>query len=180
MSAQVTERKFKKGYTRQYELLSAFWKQKPGISIDPFDLRFVFTRKFPKDVDQEIDTLVKGMGVLPLETLYGLMSFIENPQEEAEKFRADTPEMALINETFDAEEGAEGTPIPPDQPVQSTALNGAQIASLLKIVQEVAIGNITRETAEKLIAVSFPSITPEEIAALFRNVKSINAQQTVG
>ena len=103
MSAQVTERKFKKGYRRQYELLTDFWRANKGVSIDPFALRFVFTRKFPKDVDQEIDTLVKAIEVLPLEIAYGLMTFIEDPVELAEKFKTERPEMAPILESIGAE-----------------------------------------------------------------------------
>jgi len=96
MSAQVTERKFKKSYNRQYEMLTAFWRENKRVAIDPYSLRYVFTRRFPKDIDQEIDTLVKGMSVLPLETIYALMSFIDNPAELAKKFKEERPEMQSI------------------------------------------------------------------------------------
>jgi len=101
MSASVTERKFKKGYDRQFKLLSEFWAQMKKIIIDPKDLRYTFTRKFPKDVDMEIDTLVKAMEVLPLDTAYGLMSFIDNPVELAEKFKEERPEMQEILKGLD-------------------------------------------------------------------------------
>ena len=58
MSASVTERKFKKGYNRQFQLLTDFWSEMGKITIDPKDLRYTFTRKFPKDIDMEIDTLI--------------------------------------------------------------------------------------------------------------------------
>ena len=96
MSAQVTERKFRRSYMQQYRLLTDFWRNRKQINIDPLNLRYTFTRKFPKDVDQEIDTLVKGIEVLPLETIYGLMSFINNPAELAEKFKKERPEMETI------------------------------------------------------------------------------------
>ena len=101
MSAQVTERKFKKSYLRQYQMLTAFWQLNGEATINPLTLRYVFTRKFPKDIDMEIDTLVKSMGVLPLETAYGLMSFIDNPKELADKFREERPEMADIMSRLD-------------------------------------------------------------------------------
>lgn len=101
MSAQVTERKFKKGYNRQYKMLTDFWKQKKGVTIDPLSLRYVFTRKFPKDIDQEIDTLVKGMDVLPLEKLYSLMSFIDNPEELAKQFRDEKDDMNKVLNSLD-------------------------------------------------------------------------------
>ncbi len=101
MSASVTERKFKKGYLRQYTLLTDLWRSTGRADIDPLALRYIFTRKFPKDVDQEIDTLVKGMEVLPLDTIYGLMSFIDNPIELAEKFREERPEMQSVLQGLD-------------------------------------------------------------------------------
>jgi SPP1 family phage portal protein len=96
MSAQVTERKFKKGYNQQYGMLTDFWSGKSEATIDPKSLRYVFTRHFPKDIDQEVDTLVKGMDVLPLEKLYSLMDFIDNPKELAAQFKKERPEMQGI------------------------------------------------------------------------------------
>jgi SPP1 family phage portal protein len=96
MSAQVTERKFKKSYQRQYTMLTDFWRDGGDVDIDPLSINFIFTRKFPKDIDQEIDTLVKGIEVLPLETIYSLMSFIDHPKELAEKFKDERPEMQGI------------------------------------------------------------------------------------
>lgn len=104
MSAQVTERKFKRAYMRQYELLTNHWRSFDQADIDPMALRFVFTRKFPKDIDQEIDTLTKAMEVLPLENAYALMTFIDNPAELAEKYRKERPEMVgLLAALDDAE-----------------------------------------------------------------------------
>jgi len=101
MSAQVTERKFTKGYREQDRLLTLFWSENGRVQIDPMTLEYVFTRKFPKDIDMEIDTLVKGIGVLPLETIYGLMSFIENPKELAERFREERPETGTIDQALE-------------------------------------------------------------------------------
>ena len=101
MSASVTERKFRKGYNRQFKLLTDFWKQFGKIVIDPKSLSYTFTRKFPKDIDMEIDTLVKAMEVLPTETAYGLMSFIEDPVELAKKYKEDRPEMDSILKGLD-------------------------------------------------------------------------------
>jgi len=101
MSAQVTERKFKRSYLQQYQLLSQYWQTFENVTIDPLRLKFIFTRRFPKDVDQEIDTLIKAIEVMPLEDAYAMMSFIENPAELAEKFRDEKPEMAGIMTALD-------------------------------------------------------------------------------
>ena len=103
MSAQVTERKFKRSYLRQYQLLSQYWQTFESINIDPLKLKFIFTRRFPKDIDQEVDTLIKAIEVMPLEDAYGMMSFIESPAELAERFREEKPEMAGIMTALDDE-----------------------------------------------------------------------------
>jgi SPP1 family phage portal protein len=104
MSAQVTERKFKTGYLRQYELLSKFWQTYKAVNIDPYTLRFVFTRKFPKDVDQEIDTLIKSVGVLPREYAYSLVSFIDNAAELAERWEKENPGFNMDEAIANAEQ----------------------------------------------------------------------------
>jgi HK97 family phage portal protein len=68
----------------------------------------------------------------------------------------------------DFEWGAEasgGGGVPPgiEAKVQSLALNGAQIASLLEVIQQVASGALPAETAKQLLSVSFPSIPQEDI-----------------
>ena len=108
MSAQVTERKFRKSYFRQYRLLTDFWRLNGSPNINSLDLRFTFTRKFPKDIDMEIETLVKASTVLPLETAYGLMSFIDKPDEMAEKFREERPELQNILDQLDNAESEVG------------------------------------------------------------------------
>jgi phage gp29-like protein len=48
-----------------------------------------------------------------------------------------------------------------EQPVADTALNGAQIASLIQIIGEVAAGRLPRETGVQIIAASFPTIASQ-------------------
>ena len=113
MSSQVTERKFKDSYLRQYELLTQYWgKVQNTAQIDPYSLHFTFTRKFPKDVAQEVLTLVDAIAVLPLETAYGLMSFIDDPKELADKWREE--QLATIP-NVDAFPPPDETPNEPPQ-----------------------------------------------------------------
>jgi hypothetical protein len=65
----------------------------------------------------------------------------------------------------DEADGKPATTAPVDQ-VQSTALNGAQIQSLVQIVAEVTDGTMTIEAAEALIRISFPAVADSAIAAL--------------
>ncbi len=42
--------------------------------------------------------------------------------------------------------------------VQATALNGAQIASIVSVCQQVTAGTLTRPAAKELLAISFPTV----------------------
>jgi HK97 family phage portal protein len=50
--------------------------------------------------------------------------------------------------------------------VQDTALNGAQIASLLEVVLMVASGELNPDSAKATLLASFPTLKPEEVDAL--------------
>jgi hypothetical protein len=50
--------------------------------------------------------------------------------------------------------------------VQATALNGAQIASLLAVVQQVALGSLPPDAARGVIAASFPVLSSGQIDAI--------------
>jgi len=60
-----------------------------------------------------------------------------------------------------------------DQPVSAQALNGAQIASLMEILAAVAAGAITGPAAIQLIGVAFPTITPEQAAAIVAGARAV-------
>lgn len=55
---------------------------------------------------------------------------------------------------------------PTDAPVANTALNGAQIASLLDITNAVTAGTIPIDTAKGLILASFPNLTEAQVDAI--------------
>lgn len=52
------------------------------------------------------------------------------------------------------------------EPVQATALNGAQVAALLGIVKSVALGEVPRESGIEAIVVAFPTVTREQATRL--------------
>jgi len=54
--------------------------------------------------------------------------------------------------------------------IQKEALNGAQISSLQKIIQDTALGLIPKENAKELVTVAFPTIDKNSIDALFNNI----------
>lgn len=56
---------------------------------------------------------------------------------------------------------------PADGAIQDTALNGAQVASLLEIAIQAASKGLPIETAKEIAQAAFPAIGPEEIAKIF-------------
>lgn len=62
------------------------------------------------------------------------------------------------------------------QDVQQTALNGAQIASLLSITQGVTSGTIPPESGEGMIEASFPTLTNAQIAAIIGPLKTFKVK----
>jgi HK97 family phage portal protein len=55
--------------------------------------------------------------------------------------------------------------------VQDTALNGAQVASLLQIVQAVAAGQLPADTARAMIRASFPGVDDATIEAMLAGLE---------
>jgi hypothetical protein len=74
--------------------------------------------------------------------------------------------------------GGGADPADPEEPViadgaaavQDTALNGAQVASLLTIVQAVAAGQLPADTARAMIRASFPAVDDATIDAMLEGL----------
>jgi SPP1 family phage portal protein len=99
-SCKVTERKFKKGMREQFRMITELWRRWGLCDINPLDLRFVFTRNFPKDLAGEADILLKLLGAVSRRTAYDLMSFIEDPEAEIEAFEAERAETMALTGLF--------------------------------------------------------------------------------
>lgn len=60
-----------------------------------------------------------------------------------------------------------GKPVGPDgaaaDDISKTALNGAQVTSLMEVMEKAAAGQIPRESVGPLIIASFPMLTPQQI-----------------
>ena len=67
-----------------------------------------------------------------------------------------------ISETVITEEGEEGVPIEDTENVAGSAMNGAQISSLVGIVEAVGLGTLTPQSAVQVILASFPTISQRQ------------------
>ncbi len=86
------------------------------------------------------------------------------PDPDGDRFAPGTEAEAMV----DPVDGEEGHPMKPGkgkvrQDVQQTALNGAQIASLVQIVEAIGLGQIPAESARAMIAAAFPALDPDAI-----------------
>ena len=60
------------------------------------------------------------------------------------------------------------------QAVADVSLNGAQVASLINVINAVAAGALTKDGAVSVITAAFPIITPEQARAIMSGVKEGN------
>jgi lambda family phage portal protein len=60
------------------------------------------------------------------------------------------------------------------QAVSDISLNGAQVASLINVINAVAAGALTKDGAVSVITAAFPIITPEQARAIMGGVKEGN------
>jgi SPP1 family phage portal protein len=93
--AKIAERKMVSALRYQYDLLTQYWAQFDGVSIDVNDMNWIFTRNIPKDIEGEARALQMLSGVVDQETALSLMSFIDNPKEVIERMEAEMPEVNL-------------------------------------------------------------------------------------
>jgi hypothetical protein len=70
-----------------------------------------------------------------------------------------------------SQEGAQGGDA---QAVADISLNGAQVASLINVINAVAAGALTKDGAVSVITAAFPIITPEQARAIMGGVKEGN------
>lgn len=60
-----------------------------------------------------------------------------------------------------------------DEDISSLSLNGAQVSSLLEVIEQVASGSITLESGIAIVTTSFP-ITAEAARKMFAGAKPVD------
>ena len=66
-----------------------------------------------------------------------------------------------------------------DGPVSAQALNGAQIAGLLQVLEVVSLGNLSNDAAVKLLGIAFPTISKDQAQDLVKGAKEIKEADNV-
>lgn len=67
-------------------------------------------------------------------------------------------------------------PEPTTEPVQSLALNGAQISSLLTILTQVTLRELSPDTARALLTAAFPSLPAELVGSMVESADSFEPE----
>jgi hypothetical protein len=62
-------------------------------------------------------------------------------------------------------------------PVQDTALNGAQVSSLVQVIESIGSGIIPKETGIHLILAAFPAMSPETVRAMVNPIEVRKPEQ---
>jgi len=110
-----------------------------------------------RDVGEQLERAAnisaKGIGVSYSEVLQQQGVEVEQPEEGDLKFTATSLQLLVSQEAATADGPANEGEIAADP---ETTLNGAQIASLLTVVEQVAAGLLPKDTAVQIIVASFP------------------------
>ena len=100
------------------------------------------------------------------------LPFTPEDDREAEKPDQATDPADQVDDP-DNEQTDQDAPGETAEPLAATALNGAQISSLLTILAQVAGGSITFDAALTLIGVAFPTIPAAEASRILDGAQSI-------
>ena len=124
----------------------------------------------PDEIDAKVDIqnaqALTAMGVKIGGTQMRERAGLPAP-EEGEEPLAIAGQPASVDPAADGQSGEAGDgTVDPGAQVQQLALNGAQIKSLLEIVQAVEAGGMSEDAARAVIKASFPALSDEEVGGL--------------
>lgn len=91
------ERQFVGASQRQWKVICSGW-EKMGISLDYETIDIQFTRNLPVDVKYSAETLAKLKGLVPLETAYAQMPFIDDVVAVANQMREEQEELVDLDD----------------------------------------------------------------------------------
>lgn len=85
---KIKERYFREGIKERLRLLSSHVSLS-GAKIDSREISIQFTRALPVNEVEKAQLVSELRDVVPLDTLLGQLPFVENPEEAAEKVKAE-------------------------------------------------------------------------------------------
>ena len=167
---------FTQGLYRRIELIDRILR----FGVEPGRVSIIMNRNMPDNSIEQAQIFQTYAGFVSQHTLLeNFADFVDDPDAEMERL---AEERDAIGVDVDAAMPTDGnTPVDSMgqvEAVQDTALNGAQVSALLEIVQSVATGILSVETARPLIRASFPGIAEADITAMFAKIKKVTPRDT--
>jgi hypothetical protein len=95
----------------------------------------------------------------------------DNLQTSAESDITGEEDSPLGAGEMDLPEGQEAEAAGKTSSVQASAMNGAQVTSLLEIINKVVTGEMPKETAFYVMAAAFPAVASEAIKGMLGPIK---------
>ena len=114
------------------------------------------------------------------EIALGLTSPSEIAREQARDYQAIQKQISDDNAKREENNLAPISAGTADAAVQDTALNGAQITSLVAVMTAAASGQLPVESVGPILKASFPSLDDKEIATITKPLKSFKPETTNG
>ncbi|RDW17036.1 phage portal protein [Oceanobacillus arenosus] len=152
--SSMKERKFTSGMNRRFKMVFNLPTNIETSKKDEWrNLVYKFTRNIPRNISDEADVASSLAGVVSKETQLSVLSVVDNVKDEIKRIEEEKPKAYPTNPSGDfliedkVEIGSTGQ-APPEE---IKALNGAQITSVLSVLEKVKLGDITREQAIAII-----------------------------
>lgn len=96
--SKIAEMKFRAALRYEYALVCDYWQRRRIAEIDPASVTYTFTRQLPPNLEGEINMLRAGEGLVSQKTLFGLMSFIDDPEEEIKRLEKEKGDSIDLDE----------------------------------------------------------------------------------
>ncbi len=87
----------KKGFMERIRIITKILNYPTGEDFDYTNIDMSFSRDLPTNVNEEINFANQMKDILPLETIYEHLSFIENPKKEIKRYKEWKMEVAQLN-----------------------------------------------------------------------------------
>lgn len=132
------------------------------------DVVIKFNRNLPANETEMIDNALKLSTLVSKETMLEYLpgSVIDSAEDEMKRGDMESNGIGDMEDEAATMETGVGAGMPTDGNVANTALNGAQVSSLVEICTSVAEELLPVETAIEILLIAFPTISLEEAQAM--------------
>jgi hypothetical protein len=174
------EADFDEGLRQRIQLMADVIEVTSSVTIEPYDMQISHKRNIPLNIKEAAETAraLRDAGFsmqFVVETMPD--DLIADVDTELDRQRDERTMMFEDTGGFDDSGAEQVVEQPVTEDIQQTALNGAQIKSLLEILTSVGTGTISVQTAKAAIAAAFPSISDTLVDQMIAGIEVRNTPQ---